>query len=74
MELRGGEAVDGFLGGETAEALTVRFAGGSSRVIPLGEVVRAGYVEGSSAMPEGLVEGWDDARITDLVRYVQSLE
>ncbi|MFM8419287.1 MAG: PVC-type heme-binding CxxCH protein [Verrucomicrobiota bacterium] len=74
VETKGGEVVDGFMGGETAEAVTVRFAGGTSRVIPVTEIARAGYVEGSSAMPEGLMEGWDEGRVTDLIRYVQTLE
>ena len=43
VETKGGEVVDGFMGGETAEAV-------------------------------GLMEGWDEGRMADLVRYVQTLE
>ena len=74
VETKGGEVVDGFMGGETAEAVTVRFVGGTSRMIPVTEIARAGYVEGSSVMPEGLMEGWDEGRMADLVRFVQTLE
>ncbi len=74
VELRDGEAVDGFMGGETPEAVTLRFAGGASRVIAATDIVRAGYIDGTSAMPEELLEGLDDSQVTDLVRYVLSLE
>jgi putative heme-binding domain-containing protein len=73
-ELKDGEVVDGFMGGETADALTVRFAGGKGRAIPVKDIARAGYIEGSSAMPEGLADGMDEGQVTDLVRYVQSLD
>jgi hypothetical protein len=34
----------------------------------------AGYIEGRSAMPEGLTTGLDDVQLTELVRYVQSVK
>jgi hypothetical protein len=35
---------------------------------------KAGYVDGSSMMPEGLLNGMTDSQIIDLVRHVQALE
>jgi len=36
-------------------------------------IKQAGYIEGSSVMPEGLIDPLIDKQIIDLVRYVQSL-
>lgn len=73
VETKSGESHDGFFGGETAEAITVRFAGGSSQTIPVKDIRSAGYVGGVSVMPEGLFEALDEERIVDLVRYVQTI-
>ena len=61
-------------GGDTAESLTVRIAGGSQQVVPLKDIKSAGYIDGTSVMPDGLVDSLDDTRIAELVRHVQSLE
>jgi hypothetical protein len=34
----------------------------------------AGYVDGQSVMPEGLLDALTDDQVVDLVRYVQSLK
>ena len=34
----------------------------------------AGYVDGQSVMPEGLLDALPDDHVVDLVRYVQSLK
>ena len=34
----------------------------------------AGYVDGRSVMPEGLLDALTDDQIVDLVRYAQSLK
>ena len=74
VETLEGERVDGFFGEETPKSLTLRFAGGTRQVIPVETIRTAGYVEGTSLMPEGLVDGLSEAQITELVRYVQSLQ
>ncbi len=61
-------------GDETADAPTVRFAGGTRQVIPIKNIKVAGYVDGQSVMPEGLVDALPDDQVVDLVRYVQSLK
>ncbi len=73
IQTRDGETHDGFFGDETADALTLRFAGGAQKVIPVKEIQSAGYIDGSSVMPEGLTDALTEGQLTDLVRYVQSI-
>ncbi|MBL9173684.1 MAG: hypothetical protein JNL10_09135 [Verrucomicrobiales bacterium] len=68
-----GQTVDGFFGEETPDALTVRFAGGTQQVIPVRSIRSAGYIDGQSVMPEGLLEGLSEDQVIDLVRYVRSI-
>jgi putative heme-binding domain-containing protein len=74
VETTDGETYEGFFGDETADALTVRFAGGTRQVIPIKSIKVAGYVDGQSVMPEGLLDALTDDQVTDLVRYAQSLK
>ncbi|MBM3845134.1 MAG: c-type cytochrome [Verrucomicrobia bacterium] len=73
IETQDGETYDGFFGDESADALTIRFAGNTQQVVPVRNIKQAGYIEGSSVMPEGLIDPLIDKQIIDLVRYVQSL-
>jgi len=72
VETTEGESYDGLFGDETRDFRTVRFAGVARQVVPITSIKKAGYVAGSSQMPDGLVEAPDDSQITDLVRYGQS--
>lgn len=74
IETKDGESYDGFFGDESADALTVRFAGGTQQVVPVKDIKQAGYIDGSSIMPEGMLDPLTDQQITDLVRYVQSIQ
>lgn len=74
VETTDGETYEGFFGDESGDALTVRFAGGTQQVIPVKSIKVAGYVDGQSVMPEGLLDALADDQIVDLVRYVQSLK
>jgi putative membrane-bound dehydrogenase-like protein len=74
VETKAGDAYDGFFGGESDGAITVRFAGGAQQVIRVADIREAGYIEGMSVMPEGLLDAMSDAQIAELVRYVQSLK
>jgi putative membrane-bound dehydrogenase-like protein len=73
IETTDGETYEGFLGEESPKSLTLRFAGGLRQAIPLDRIKSAGYVEGASLMPEGLLDGLSDQQILDLLRYVQSI-
>jgi putative heme-binding domain-containing protein len=73
IETTDGETYDGFFGEETDDALTVRFAGGTRQAVPLKRIKSAGYIDGSSVMPDGLGEAFTDAQMVDLVKYVQSI-
>jgi len=42
--------------------------------IPVTSIKVAGYVDGQSVMPEGLLDALTDDQVTDLVRYAQSLK
>ena len=39
----------------------------------MGKIKEAGYIDGSSVMPEGMLDPLADQQIINLVRYVQSL-
>ncbi len=73
VETTDGETYDGFFGDEGTDALTLRFAGGARQVIPMKNIKVAGYIDGSSVMPDGLTDSLTDVQITELVRYVQSI-
>lgn len=73
-ETQDGRRWEGFLSELNAESLTLRFQGGTQQVIPVSTLRSAGYIEGRSAMPEGLAAGLDGAQLTELVRYVQSVK
>lgn len=73
VETADGETYDGFFGEETPDALTVRFAGGTQQVVPVRSIRSAGYIDGQSVMPEGLLEGLSEDQVIDLVRYVRSI-
>ena len=73
VETSEGGTYDGFFRDETADALVVRLAGGTDQVVPKKSVKIAGYIEGSSVMPAGLLDALTDEQVTNLVRYVQSL-
>ncbi|MFO1460669.1 MAG: PVC-type heme-binding CxxCH protein [Verrucomicrobiota bacterium] len=73
VETADGESYDGFFGEETPDALTVRFAGGTQQVIPVRSIRSAGYIDGQSVMPEGLLDGLSEEQVIDLVRYVRSI-
>ena len=73
IETADGETHEGFFGEETADALVLRHPGGARETVPLKSVKSAGYVDGQSVMPEGLVDGLEPRAVADLVRYVQSI-
>lgn len=74
IETKDGESYDGFFGDESADSLTVRFAGGAQQVVPIKNIKAAGYVDGSSIMPDGLLDTLSEEQIISLVRYVQSIQ
>ena len=51
----------------------LRFPGGTQQVVPVGTIKRAGYLDGSSVMPDGLLDSLTETQIVDLVRYVPSI-
>jgi putative heme-binding domain-containing protein len=73
IETADGGTVEGFFGEETPDSLTLRFPGGRKEVVPLQSVKQAGYVDGRSVMPEGLLDGLDVRAVADLVRYLRSI-
>ena len=73
-QLKSFKLPEGFFGDESADALTIRFADGLQQVIPVNNIKAAGYIEGSSVMPEGMLDAFTDQQVTDLIRYVQSLK
>ncbi|MFM7101198.1 MAG: PVC-type heme-binding CxxCH protein [Verrucomicrobiota bacterium] len=74
VELLEGDSHTGFLSDESAESLTLRFADATSRAIPFRAIREAGYLDGVSLMPDGLLDAMSPDEIADLVRYVQTLK
>lgn len=74
VETLDGETYDGFFGEETADGLILKFMGGTQQTVPFKQIKSAGYVDGSSVMPDGLLDGLSDTQVADLIRYVQSLQ
>lgn len=73
LELKAGEVIEAFYVSEDATAFVIRQAGGADRRIPKAEVRAAKYLR-RSLMPEGLLDGFNDAQVTDLFAYLKTLK
>ena len=66
--------VEGFLEKKDDKGATLRFMGGGTLFIPTGEIQSANFVAGRSVMPRGLIDGFDDTQVADLLAYIRSLK
>lgn len=69
-----GSSLEGFLSKDDARGVTLAFMGGTTIFIPTEEIQSKGFLGGRSFMPKGLVEGWSDEQIADLLSYIRTLE
>ena len=66
--------VEGYLEKDDARGATMRFMGGASLFIPKTEIASASFVAGRSVMPRGLIDGFSEAQVADLLAYIRSLK
>ncbi len=68
-----GSTVEGFLEQDGPRGATMRFMGGASLFVAKTEIASAGFVAGRSMMPRGLIDGFSEAQVADLLAYIRSL-
>jgi putative membrane-bound dehydrogenase-like protein len=73
LVLEDGALLSGFLVEETGQHLTLRQIGADDRVIPRRQI-RGHRVSRQSIMPEGLLDGFDESQVADLLSYLLSLK
>jgi putative heme-binding domain-containing protein len=72
LKTRDGDLVSGFLAGETDAAVTLRIIGGGEKTIPRSEIV-SHEISRRTLMPEGLLDGFSEAQVSDLFSYLNTL-
>ncbi len=72
IETTAGETIAGFFVAQSDAVTTVRLVAGGERTVPAAQIRRAQFLP-QSLMPEGLLEGLEDAQARDLLAYLLSL-
>jgi putative heme-binding domain-containing protein len=67
------EVIEGFLTGETADAVVLRLPGAADRRIPRRSITQSGYLA-RSLMPEGLLDALPPQQVSDLFTYLRTLQ
>jgi len=73
VALNDGGLVSGFLASENAGSLTIRQIGADDRVIPKSDI-RDHTISKRSLMPEGLIDGFSEQQVADLMSYLNLLK
>jgi len=71
--LTDGGLVSGFLASENADTLVLRQIGADDRAIPK-TGIKEHRISKRSIMPEGLIDGFSDQQVADLMSYLESLK
>jgi putative heme-binding domain-containing protein len=69
-----GSSLEGFLFKKDERGVTLAFMGGATVFTPASEIRSDGFVAGRSFMPAGLIDGWNDGQIADLLAYIRSIK
>ena len=72
VEHEGGEVIEGYVIGETADALTMRLAGGVRRKVPKSEI-QSREVQEQSLMTPGLQRALTEHELVDLIEFLATL-
>lgn len=72
LRLKDGSAISGFLTAENQSSVTVRQIGSDERIIPRSDIATHD-ISRRSLMPEGLLAGFTDQQVSDLLTYLSSL-
>jgi putative heme-binding domain-containing protein len=73
VTMKDGSVRDGFLAGETADAVVLRTPSAEDRRIARGEIRQTRYLN-RSLMPEGLLEAMPSEQVSDLFSYLRTLK
>lgn len=69
-----GSTAEGYLVSRDGRGTTIAFMGGSRIFIESGEIRSQGFLGGRSFMMKGLIDGYTDSQIADLVSYISTLK
>jgi putative heme-binding domain-containing protein len=66
--------LEGYLSKDDETGVTLAFMGGSTVFIPAAEIASKGFAGGRSFMPKGLINGYSDQNVADLLAYIATLK
>ncbi|MFH5834172.1 c-type cytochrome [Halalkalibaculum sp. DA384] len=69
-----GSIIEGYLVQQDEQGTTIAFMGGATVFVEKESIQSEGFISGRSFMPEGLIEGYTDQEIADLISYIRTLE
>lgn len=67
-------SVEGYLSHRDGNGTTLSFMGGSKVFIPIEDIKSQYFLGGRSFMPRGLIDGYTDKDVADLVAYIATLK
>ena len=69
-----GTSLEGFRSNITGDSITLSFMGGGKITVLHKDIREAGYIEGKSMMPEGMIGGLSDQDVIDLISFLTTTE
>ena len=69
-----GSTVEGYLIKRDNKGTSIGFMGGSKVFIQASEIKSQSFLAGRSFMVEGLIEGYSDEQVADLLAYIKTLK
>ncbi len=66
--------LEGYLSKDDETGVTIAFMGGTTVFVPADEIASKGYASGRSFMPAGLINGYSDQNVADLLAYIATLK
>lgn len=67
-------SLEGYLSKEDESGVTIAFMGGTTVFVPAKEIASKGFVSGRSFMPSGLISGYSDQNVADLLAFIATLK
>ena len=66
--------LEGYRASDDETGVTLAFMGGTTVFIAAKEIASKGFVSGRSFMPSGLINGYSDQQVADLLAYIATLK
>lgn len=66
--------LEGYRFQDDENGVTLAFMGGAKLFIPAAEIASKSFVSGRSFMPTGLIDGYSDQNVADLLAYIATLK